>query len=114
MPLLARVSFRNVTGGQAEIYWKIPDQPRGDVVVVPGHHTSPPIDGRLLTIDMTVDKDVYSYDFVNVLPNGLWVEEESPYSLNVVLGEDHETLLLVVKDRNNEVVVELPPSGVRA
>ncbi|MBD2562719.1 MULTISPECIES: hypothetical protein [Nostoc] len=114
MVRLANITFHNSTSGNANISYKLAGQFAGNVITVTPNTSSPAISGTLLTIDIDTLDSRYnpvtkSYDFTQYLPNGLWVEHESPYTLKIVIGNDSTTLLLRITDKDDTKVVEKAP-----
>ncbi|MEH2423211.1 MAG: hypothetical protein V7K48_20545 [Nostoc sp.] len=111
MVSLASVTFKNSTaGGNANIFYKVAGNNARNMVTVLPNQTSTEIDGTLLSIDIdTWDKSGHhvtkNYDFTGYLPKGVWVKDESPYTLNTVIDVDGSTLLLNIKDNGNDDVV---------
>jgi hypothetical protein len=81
------------------------------MIDVPVGTTTAALHGTLLTVDILREEGRLSYDLTAYLPNGLWVEDESPYGLLQVLGTDGVTLELVVRDNSNVVVDSFRPAG---
>ena len=108
---LGRASFRNDTGQRAEIYVFPPNSHAAQVTVLNPRATSPALTGRLLNIDVTRGDTLYSYDLTGFLPDGLLVEDESPYRLTQVLDNDHRTLVLGIYDNEGQLVGEFAPAA---
>lgn len=100
---LGKVSFRNANAGNLEIFYKIPGQFAGNSVVVPGLETSPALEGTLLTMDLFINNTRYSADLTKYLPNGLWVEDESPYRVVGVVAKDGRHILHIDDNDGKQV-----------
>lgn len=109
---LGGVSFSNQTGGAVEVYSSEGFQ--GRTVQIPAFGTSGPISGRLLTIDVVRQGERTSYDMANFWPNGLLVEDESPYFLKQVLDRDGRTQVLVITDNRHQEVGTVRPAMAHA
>jgi hypothetical protein len=110
---LAKVQFHNDTGYIAQIFIKIRDQMAGRNEDVPAHGTSTVLSGPLLTIDFQRPTEVVSFvsfDFTSYLPNGLWVQDESPYRLTL-LTDSNDNHSLLVRDNSGATVDEFRPAG---
>jgi hypothetical protein len=102
---LTQVSFKNANAGNLEISYKLPGQFAAKQVVVSGMQTSAALDGTLLSMDLFINGTRYSVDFTNYLPNGLWVQEESPYRVVGVLDGNGQHVLHI-QDNGGDPVVE--------
>ncbi|MGV1009985.1 MAG: hypothetical protein ACOYBY_15470 [Dermatophilaceae bacterium] len=109
--MLGEVSFKNNTGNQVELFYKVPGQSQGKEVDIAPFKTSDPVSGTLLTIDVVSKTQRWSYDFTGYQPNGLWVKDESPYTLLHVLGHNGKTMELVVRDNEGDTVADFIPAG---
>jgi hypothetical protein len=113
---LAQATFYNDTGFIAQIFTKTPDKMAGRSEDVPPHRTSTVLSGPLLTIDFQRPNDVVSFvsfDFTTYLPNGLWVEDESPYQLTLLADGDGNHSLLVRDSVGSKVDEFRPANSVR-
>lgn len=110
MVKLGGVSFRNQTGGAVEVYSML--NRHTTVTDIAPVATSGAISGTLLNIDVVRQGTRYSYDLANFMPNGLLVEDESPYGLKQVLGADSRTLELVITDNTGAIVGSFRPAGI--
>lgn len=109
---LGRVTFQNATGQPVSIYVVDPTTQQVPAVDLNPGATSAQLTGRLLNIDVTRGGALYSYDLIGYLPNGLLVEDESPYRLTQVLATDHQTLVLGIYDNEGQLVGEFDPAAV--
>lgn len=109
---LAKVSFQNSTGAKVQVFYKQAGKFAGDTTDLDDGNTTDEIEGTLLTVDVVRD-DVgrRSYDFTNHLPNGVLVEDESPYKFSQVLGSDGVTMELVIEDNTGDEVGSFSPVG---
>lgn len=105
---LGAVSFINQTGTQAEICNWINNQP--NYTVLNTGQVSPALNGTLMHIDVLTRQFRYAYDLTNFLPNGLLVQDESPYKLKQIL--DGNTLKLYIQDVHGGYVASFNPAAV--
>lgn len=108
---LGKASFHNSTGRQVQIFLKDPGTFSGTTADLPAGATTAALEGTLLTMDVVGGAARLSYDFSAYLPNGLWVEDESPYDLLLALGSDSKTMELVVRDNTGDEVGSFAPAG---
>ena len=104
---LTNVTFRNLLGGTATIFYKVQGQFAADTQTLVNSQPGPPINGTLLTIHLERVDEIYSCDFTNVSERALWVDLESPYVLDVIANRDRQ-LRLRVRDNINENVGVFP------
>jgi len=109
--MLGEVTFKNGSGNQVELFYKVPGQNQAKEVDIPPFKTSDPLSGTLLTIDVVSKTQRWSYDLTGYQPNGLWVKDESPYTLLQVLGHNGKTMELVVRDNAGDTVADFVPAG---
>jgi hypothetical protein len=67
--------------------------------------TSAAIAGTLLSIDVAINGAQYTADFTNYLPNGVWVQDESPYRVAAVVDGNGQHLLNI-QDNHGQTVDE--------
>lgn len=106
--LLGGASFINQTGSQAEVCTWFNNQPHYTLLSV--GQTSAALNGRLMHIDVLTRQARYSYDLTQFMPNGLLVQDESPYKLKQIL--DGNTLKLYIQDVHGGYVGSFSPAGV--
>lgn len=108
---LGKVRFLNSTGSPVQIFYKKAGAFSGGTEDLRTGATTAALDGVLLTIDVVSPNGRLSYDFTGLLPNGLLVEDESPYDLRLALGHDSTTMELVMRDNTGDEVGSYAPAG---